>query len=43
MFVDVALSVVQASIIDEVLLHGYCFLTLRWRLLMNGYLPLVLG
>jgi len=29
MLVDVMSSIVQALIIDEALLHGYCFLTSR--------------
>jgi hypothetical protein len=43
MLVDVMTSIVRASIIDETLLHGNCFLSSRWRLLMNRYLPLVSG
>jgi hypothetical protein len=38
--VDVMSSVVLASIVDEALLDGKCFLASRRRLLMNRYLPL---
>ena len=41
--VDVMSSVVLNSIVDEALLDGHHFLTLRGRPLMNGHLPLVLG
>jgi len=43
MLVDVMLSVVLSSIVDEALLDGHCFLASRRRLLMNRYLPLVSG
>ena len=43
MLLDVMSSVVLSSIVDEVLLDGHCLLASRWRHLMNGHLPLVLG